>query len=60
MPKHAIPPGEILKQDFMKPLGLTVQQLARDLHVPGNQLTDVIAGKRPRPTRPCGWAATSG
>jgi len=47
MPKPANPPGEILKQDFIKPLGLTVRQLARDLHVPANQLSEVIAGKRP-------------
>ncbi len=30
----------------MSPLGLTVQQLSRELHVPADQLAAVIAGKR--------------
>jgi addiction module HigA family antidote len=43
---HAIPPGEILRRDFLAPLGLSVSQLARDLHIPANHLQDVVAGKR--------------
>ena len=31
-------PGEVLRQDFMKPLGLTVNRLALELHVPVRQL----------------------
>jgi addiction module HigA family antidote len=42
-----ISPGEILRQDFLVPLGLSVNQLARELHVPANHLQDVVAGKRP-------------
>jgi addiction module HigA family antidote len=38
-------PGEILRQDFMKPLRLTGQQLARHLHVPANQLEAILKGK---------------
>lgn len=44
--RGAVAPGAILKQDFMLPLGLSVQQLAQDLHVPANQLQEVIDGKR--------------
>jgi len=27
-------PGEVLREDFMKPLGLSINKLALDLHVP--------------------------
>ncbi|HXT85526.1 MAG TPA: transcriptional regulator, partial [Verrucomicrobiae bacterium] len=30
-------PGEILREDFMKPLGLTVNKLALELHVPATR-----------------------
>jgi len=43
----ALPPGEILRRNFMAPLGLTVHQLARDLHVPASQLGEVVNGRRP-------------
>jgi hypothetical protein len=29
-------PGEILREDFMRPLGLSVNRLALELHVPGD------------------------
>ena len=29
-----IHPGEILKEEFLRPLGLSVRRLARDLDVP--------------------------
>jgi len=40
-------PGQILEREFLKPLGLTVRQLACDLHVPAKQLSEVVSGKRP-------------
>ncbi len=30
-------PGEVLREDFMKPLGLTVNRLALELHVPARR-----------------------
>jgi addiction module HigA family antidote len=42
----AIHPGEILKEEFMKPLGLTAYRLAKDLDVPAPRVNDVILGKR--------------
>ena len=39
-------PGEILLEDFMKPLGLSARALARALHVPHNRLLAITAGKR--------------
>jgi len=41
-----IPPGEILSEDFMKPLGLSANQLARDIDVPPGRITEIIKGKR--------------
>ena len=41
-----IPPGEILLEDFMKPLGISMNQLARDIDVPPNRISAVVNGKR--------------
>ena len=41
-----IPPGEILSEEFMKPLGLSANQLARDIDVPPGRITEIIKGKR--------------
>jgi addiction module HigA family antidote len=40
-----IHPGEILAEDFMAPRGLTANQLALELHVPANRLTEIIRGR---------------
>ena len=42
----AIHPGEILKEEFMKPLSLTAYRLAKDLHVPAPRMNDIVRGKR--------------
>ena len=34
-----IPPGEILREEFMRPLGITVSALARDIGVPANRIS---------------------
>ncbi len=41
-----IHPGEFLKEDFMRPLGLNANQLAQMLNVPPNRICDVIRGRR--------------
>lgn len=41
-----IPHGEILYQEFMKPLGLSANQLARDIDVPPGRISEIINGKR--------------
>ena len=41
-----IPPGEILLEDFMKPLGISMNQLARDINVPPNRISAVVNGRR--------------
>ena len=41
-----IHPGEILLEDFMKPLGISINQLARDLDVPPNRIGAIVKGIR--------------
>src|SRR5208337_277084 len=47
--KREIPPihpGEILLEDFLKPLGLTQYRLAKSIGVPQRRIGEIIAGKR--------------
>ena len=41
-----IPPGEILMEDFMRPLGLSINALARALAVPANRISGIVNGNR--------------
>ena len=41
-----IHPGEILLEDFMRPLGISINQLARDLDVPPNRVGAIVNGTR--------------
>ena len=41
-----IPPSEILYEDFMKPLGVSINALAREIAVPPNRISDIVNGKR--------------
>ncbi len=49
MPKilDEIHPGEILLEEFMKPMGITARQLAADIDVPPSRISDVVNAKRP-------------
>ena len=41
-----IHPGEILREEFMTPLAISINRLARELHVPVNRVSEIVAGKR--------------
>ena len=41
-----IHPGEILAEDFMKPLGISINRLSRDLDVPPNRIHGIVHGTR--------------
>lgn len=41
-----IPPGEIIKEDYMVPLNLSQNRLARDLDVPVGRINQIIHGRR--------------
>ena len=45
-------PGEVLREKFMAPLRLSANALARDLHVPPNRITAIIAPTDPRAVTP--------
>lgn len=42
-----IHPGEILLEDFMKPMGITARQLASDIDVSPSRISDLVHGARP-------------
>jgi addiction module HigA family antidote len=39
-------PGEILAEEFMRPLGLSQNGLARSIHVPPRRINELVQGKR--------------
>lgn len=39
-------PGEMLRQEFVKPLGLTMNKLAMDLLVPATRIGDIVHRRR--------------
>ena len=41
-----IHPGEILLEDFMKPMGVSINRLARDTVVPPGRISAIVNGKR--------------
>jgi addiction module HigA family antidote len=41
-----IPPGEILMEEFMRPLGLSINALGRALAVPANRVSGIVNGTR--------------
>jgi antitoxin HigA-1 len=41
-----IPPGEILLEDFLRPMGLSRYRLAKEIGVPPQRIGDIVAGKR--------------
>jgi antitoxin HigA-1 len=41
-----IHPGEILLEDFMRPMAISINQLARDLDVPPNRIAAIVNGTR--------------
>ena len=41
-----IHPGEILLEEFLKPLGITQYRLAMDTHVPPRRINEIVLGKR--------------
>ena len=42
-----IHPGEILFEDFMRPMGITARQLSADIDVSPSRISDIVHGARP-------------
>jgi addiction module HigA family antidote len=41
-----IHPGEILLEEFLKPMGITRYRLAKDINVPQRRISEIVQGKR--------------
>jgi addiction module HigA family antidote len=41
-----IHPGEILLEDFLKPMGISQYRLAKDTNVPVRRINEIVQGKR--------------
>jgi antitoxin HigA-1 len=49
MTSHKLPPvhpGEILLEEYLKPLGISQNKLGRDLNVPAQRINDIVRGQR--------------
>lgn len=42
-----IHPGEILREEFMKPMGITARELAADIDVSPSRISELVNGRRP-------------
>ena len=41
-----ITPGEILLEEFLKPMGLSQYRLAKEIGVPAQRISEIVGGKR--------------
>jgi addiction module HigA family antidote len=41
-----IHPGEVLLEEFLKPMELSQNHLAMDIHVPARRINEIVQGKR--------------
>ncbi len=41
-----ITPGDVLLEEFLRPLEVTQNQLAKDINVPANRISQIVRGKR--------------
>ncbi len=49
MPPERLPqihPGEILLEEFLKPMGISQYRLAKDISVPPRRINEIVHGKR--------------
>jgi antitoxin HigA-1 len=41
-----VTPGEMLEEEFLKPLGITKYRLAKEIGVPAGRISEIVAGRR--------------
>jgi antitoxin HigA-1 len=47
MPRlKSVTPGELLHEEFLKPMGISKYRLAKEIGVPARRIGDIVAGKR--------------
>ena len=39
-------PGEVLREDYLKPTGISAHALAKQLHVPASRINDIVLERR--------------
>lgn len=39
-------PGEVLREDYLKPMDMSANALARQLHVPASRINDIVLERR--------------
>jgi antitoxin HigA-1 len=45
-PNWRIHPGEILREEFLKPIGMSAYALAKRLHIPAPRINDIVLERR--------------
>jgi len=43
---NPVTPGELLMEEFLKPMGISQYRLAKEIGVPAQRIGDIVAGKR--------------
>ena len=43
---NPVTPGELLREEFLTPMGLSQYRLAKELGVPAQRISEIVAGKR--------------
>ena len=47
MPKlKPVTPGELLREEFLLPMGLSQYRLAKEIDVPAQRISEIVSGKR--------------
>lgn len=47
MPKlNPVTPGELLLEEFLRPMGISQYRLAKEIDVPAQRVSEIVAGKR--------------
>lgn len=41
-----VTPGEILREEFLVPMGISQYRLAKEIHVPAQRISEIVANKR--------------
>ena len=41
-----VTPGELLLEEFLKPMAISQYRLAKEINVPAQRISDIVAGKR--------------
>jgi len=41
-----VSPGELLREEFLKPMGISKYRLAKEINVPAQRIGDIVLGKR--------------